>query len=1347
MKKITLLLLYLFSVQLFSQAPVTYNETFSSLSFEFPVEIQNANDGSNRLFVVEQSGRIKVFQNTESVSAQTTFLDVSNSISFSVGQEIGLLGLAFHPNFSSNRQFYIYHTRTSSVPGIGVEVVVARYRTMANDPNRADAGSRLEILSFDKNQNSSNHNGGKIGFGPDGYLYISVGDGGGSGDPRKNAQNLDNPFGSILRIDVDVDGNNPLETNADLPNGNYEIPSDNPRLGASGMDELYAWGIRNTWKFSFDAPTGRLWGADVGQDNLEEINLIVKGGNFGWNRFEGTSNENTSTQLITNPDIKPVFQYGHSSGDLSITGGYVYRGNSNNALLQGRYIYGDFVSGRVWSLAYDAATGQASSAPLFRANGINVSSFGLDEANELYFSGYGPSAKIYRISGGEEEEVQEPTTIAVNGVGNWIGMVEGGNGSVSDILIDDESVLVVGDFNTIGNLSASNIAQLSANGQWATLGSGTNGPVSAIVKNSEGTLFIGGSFSVVDGVAANNIAMYSNGTWQALESGTNGPVAALAVDSNDNVYVGGAFETSGGLETNNIAVWNKGWAALGSTALGTNGVNNEVRSLAIGSNDQVYLGGNFDTAGTVSAPRIAVWNGSTWGTLGQGTSGFVEALYVADNFIYAGGSFSLASGNLVNRIGRFNLGTNRWESLSNGVSGSVTAIQELDGFIYVAGSFNEAFASDQESYIVNNAARWSPGTGWQALGVNRDVGTNNLINTIARDNQDNSLLIGGNFTLAGNLVSPGIAKWKESIACDGLVQEYRLNGTWSSGEAQLEINEGTETILSILPNTLDFQIRLPNNELVSGDYSLGNITPGQAGTYTFIAENGCEITLNIAVISSDPCIDFDAVTAYRTGEVDWITGESGVILDEGKSFSLRLDDQVAEYTIIRPNGITVSNGLVLESLSTADAGTYTLLTGLGCSTTFVLEVISNGTECPDALANESTLIVFEEGTLASGLDSAVSTSTDVNLSDCAFEVGNSDAFQPWAKFMIPIDLQKNGIQAGDQLTISIDGKSVTGRARMEVVENNRPNTWKIGHTFPLQWQNHTQTITVPANLTTLDIWLHSNYNSFEPGTAVYDNLTVTLIAGGAQEDTCNNGFENESEDILLGETKSVSGLDTAGPNLVETNNSACSLEVSNAGAFEPWSRYSLEIAIDANDLQVGEAVYFSIDGKSGSGQARIEVVENDRPNTWKLGHDFTAEWSTYEQVLQVPENLETWNIWLFSNYKSFVGGNAFYDNLVVRRVANGELVPIQSNLKTYESAMAYPNPTSGALSVSFENGVRSVSAVYIYNLSQVLLQAKDIASTNLGEVDLDLGNYPSGTYIIVLEDILGERESLKVIKR
>lgn len=237
----------------------------------------------------------------------------------------------------------MYYTKASNLPDISVELVLDRYSVSSTDSNQANLSTRTEIFSFDKNQTNSNHNGGKIAFGPDGYLYVSIGDGGGGGggDPQKNVQNLNNVFGSILRIDVDIDGSNPIENNSDLPNGNYEIPSDNPRVGQSGLDELYAWGIRNTWKFSFDG-NGKLWGAGVGQNAYEEINHITKGGNYGWNRFEANSQPSygSGTSLITSLDIKPIFNYNHNASDVSITGGYVYKGSLTSPSLNNKISMG-----------------------------------------------------------------------------------------------------------------------------------------------------------------------------------------------------------------------------------------------------------------------------------------------------------------------------------------------------------------------------------------------------------------------------------------------------------------------------------------------------------------------------------------------------------------------------------------------------------------------------------------------------------------------------------------------------------------------------------------------------------------------------------------------------------------------------------------------------------------------------------------------------------------------------------------------------------------------------------------------------------------------------------------------
>ncbi|WP_298480587.1 PQQ-dependent sugar dehydrogenase [uncultured Maribacter sp.] len=834
----------------FSQ--VTYEEVFPNLSFEFAVELQNSNDGTDRIFVVEQTGKIKVFPNENLVtSAQlNTFLDLSNIISFSSGQEIGLLGLAFHPNYSLNGFFYVYYTRQSNVSGIEVEMVLERYTVNSFNTNIADINSGIEIFSFDKNQNNSNHNGGKIGFGPDGYLYISIGDGGGAGDPNKNSQNLDSPFGSILRIDIDVDGNNPLESNPDLPNGNYEIPSDNPRVGINGLDELYAWGIRNTWKFSFDEDSGRMWGADVGQDELEEINLIEKGGNYGWNAYEGNNIYDNTTNLITSPNIEPTFFYNHNNGDVSITGGYIYKGASNNPTLQGKYIYGDYVSGRVWALNYDSITGQATSEFLFRTNGQFISSFGLDELGELYFSDYGTAGKIYKIIGGNSG----PTTEIINGYGSWANLDAGTNGVIKATAYFNNGIYVVGEFTSAGGNLANNIASFSTTTGWTPLGGGTNGKINAIAIANNGNVYIGGEFTSAGGVEASNVAVWDGFNWSNLGNGVNGPVSNIKIDTNDNVYVGGAFTNSGNILVNNIAMWNStAWTPLTDANSGISGTNNEVRSIAIDNNNLVYVGGNFDNAGGNSASRIATWNGTIWENIGDGTSGFVQSIVINNDDVYVGGNFSLAGGKTVNRIAYWNRNSNEWFGLGNGLSGNVNSLQHDGLFLYAAGNFETASDIIDVNKIVKNIARWNISDGWQALGTGTSVGTNSQINSIIFNENNLKLYTGGNFSSAGNTTASNIAEWGLNLDCteNSIITEYRINGNWKSNDSILTVETGTEIVLSILPNGIDFTIELPDQTIINGDYNLGNVSSSNSGVYTFTTTQGCSESFTLNVVNSD----------------------------------------------------------------------------------------------------------------------------------------------------------------------------------------------------------------------------------------------------------------------------------------------------------------------------------------------------------------------------------------------------------------------------------------------------------------------------------------------------------------
>ncbi|WP_106793140.1 PQQ-dependent sugar dehydrogenase [Aquimarina sp. Aq78] len=764
----TLLKTYLFIIVTLStcgyiHSQITYKSIFPNISFEFPVEIQCINNGSDRMFVVEQNGKIKVFPKNENVTSSqvNTFLNITDRVQFSNGQELGLLGFAFHPNYSSNGYFYVYYTKNSPVSGISTRMVLSRFTVKTDNPNLADPNSELILFQFDKNQDNSNHNGGKIGFGPDSYLYISFGDGGGANDPKRNGQNKNTVFGSICRIDVDLDGSNPVESNPILPNGNYEIPSDNPFVGTDGLDEIYAYGIRNTWKFSFDKPTGRMWGADVGQNAFEEINLIKNGKNYGWSRFEGTSVANSNV-IISGPVESPIFNYNHNQGDVSITGGYVYRGSKITSLtpdINSKYIFSDYVSGRVWALNYNPSTGNTSSELLFKTNGLYISSFGLDTEGELYFSSYGNNAKIYKLTDGNTS----PPGTVVNGIGSWSSLNQGVNGGVQAIASDSNgNIYHGGNFSKAGNINANNIAVWNKNSGWSTLGSGANGSINTLKIASNGNLYAGGVFTKIGGINANNIAVWNGSQWSALGSGIDGTVAVIETDSNNNVFVGGVFKTINGTTVRNIAKWNGSqWSALEDVTNKKSGTNNEIRSLAIGSDGTLYVGGNFDEAGGNIAKRIATWNGSNWGTLGDGTSGFVEAITTTPTTIYIGGNFALAGNTTVNRIAKWNIATNSWSKLGNGVNNNVRSLLHDGTHLYAAGAFTTA-SDNNSNKIVNNIAQWSENNGWKALGTNTNVGVDIIINAITLSSQTKEIFVGGNFSKAGAINAKNTASWSNS---------------------------------------------------------------------------------------------------------------------------------------------------------------------------------------------------------------------------------------------------------------------------------------------------------------------------------------------------------------------------------------------------------------------------------------------------------------------------------------------------------------------------------------------------------------------------------------------------------
>lgn len=319
-----------------------------------PVDIQNAGDDSGRLFIVEQAGRILVYENGR--VSPTPFLDIINEVGSS-GNEQGLLGLAFHPQYTQNGFFYVNYTDRNG------DTVIARFQ-VSSDPNVADPASETALLHVD--QPFPNHNGGVLAFGPDGYLYVGLGDGGSGGDPLGNGQNTGVLLGKILRLDV----------NSGDP---YTVPVDNP-FG----NEVWAYGLRNPWRFSFDRTTGDLWIGDVGQGAWEEIDYLPAGSpggaNFGWNIMEGNHEYEGA---VSSDLIAPVAEYNHSEGGCSVTGGYVYRG-AELPEWQGIYLYGDYCSGIVWGVIRSGNGWQ--SQVLFPQTGLSISSFGVDEAGELYLA-------------------------------------------------------------------------------------------------------------------------------------------------------------------------------------------------------------------------------------------------------------------------------------------------------------------------------------------------------------------------------------------------------------------------------------------------------------------------------------------------------------------------------------------------------------------------------------------------------------------------------------------------------------------------------------------------------------------------------------------------------------------------------------------------------------------------------------------------------------------------------------------------------------------------------------------------------------------------------------------------
>ena len=372
------------------QVQLSVERVFPALTFSAPVAMLQAPNDTSRWFVVEQGGVVRVLQNVPAVAATTTpdFIDISGQVTFS--GEAGLLGMAFHPNFPADQRVYLFYSQTASG---NLMSLLAEFQTKDGGLT-LDPSSKKILITLPKPNNEGNHNGGNLAFGPDGFLYAGIGDGGGGNDsthgPIGNAQNSNTLFGKMLRIQITA------------ASGSYGIPPDNPNAGnslcnlngtgAQPCPEIFALGMRNPWRWSFDRATGQLWVGDVGQNAIEEVDRVDLGGNYGWRCFEGTRSNTDVSCGVPGPFIPPVAQYGRSVG-VTVTGGYVYRGTRFQGLV-GRYIFADFGVGTIFSID-STAQGTLNVTDGFMS-ALSISSFGQGIDGELFVVDYGGGG-LYHI--------------------------------------------------------------------------------------------------------------------------------------------------------------------------------------------------------------------------------------------------------------------------------------------------------------------------------------------------------------------------------------------------------------------------------------------------------------------------------------------------------------------------------------------------------------------------------------------------------------------------------------------------------------------------------------------------------------------------------------------------------------------------------------------------------------------------------------------------------------------------------------------------------------------------------------------------------------------------------------